>query len=153
MKNAHYDKESQKLLGWYDKDIHKAIPTPHIEVSDEVWQKAISENANYVDVDTKTLLVKDFRTAKEIIEQQSIDINNTIQAYLDTKAKEFRYDNMMSARSYAGYTNPFQAEAQNLAVWASNCWVKAGEIEVAVKAGDRDMPTIDEVLAELPVFE
>ena len=86
------------------------------------------------------------------ITAQTRDINNAIQNHLDTKAQEFRYDNMMSARSYAGYTNPFQTEAQSLAVWASECWVKAGEIEADVKAGNRPMPSVDEVLAELPVY-
>jgi hypothetical protein len=87
------------------------------------------------------------------IQVQQTAFNNAIQTHLDTKAKEFRYDNMMSARSYAGYDNPFQAEAQRLAVWASNCWVKAGEIEADVQAGNREMPTIDEVLSELPIYE
>jgi len=86
------------------------------------------------------------------IVQKSLQINKAIQTHLDNKAKEFRYDNMMSARSYAGYINPFQDEAQKLAIWASNCWVKAGEIEADVKAGNRAMPTIDEVLAELPAY-
>lgn len=59
---------------------------------------------------------------------------------------------MMSARSYAGYTNPFQTEAQKLAVWASDCWVVAGTIEADVKAGLRPMPTVAEVIAELPAY-
>ena len=87
------------------------------------------------------------------LKQAQKAFNNAIQTHLDNKAKEFRYDNMMSARSYAGYENPFQAEAQNLAVWASNCWVKAGDIEDDVQLGNRDMPTVDEVLNELPLFE
>ena len=83
---------------------------------------------------------------------QAESINNAIQNHLDTKAKEFRYYNIISARSYAGYDNPFQAEAQTLAVWAADCWVKAGEIEADVEAGNREMPTAEEVLAELPVY-
>lgn len=90
---------------------------------------------------------------EEVLKNAQNDFNNATQSHLDTKAKEFRYDNMMSARSYAGYTNQFQVEAQKLAVWASDCWVKAGEIEAEVQAGNRDMPTIDEVLAELPIYE
>ena len=85
-------------------------------------------------------------------EQQAQAINNAIQNHLDTKAQEFRYDNMMSARSYTGYTNAFQTEAQALATWASECWVVAGKIEADVQAGTRVMPTVDEVLAELPVY-
>lgn len=91
--------------------------------------------------------------AKAIIEANQIAFNNAIQTHLDTKAKEFRYDNIMSARSYAGYTNPFQSEAKKLAIWASNCWVKAGELEADVQDGNRDMTGIDEVINELPLYE
>ena len=66
MKTAHYNKETKKLLGWYDKEINNKIPTPNIEVTNEVWKLAINENANYVDVANKTFSVKDFRTADEI---------------------------------------------------------------------------------------
>ena len=87
------------------------------------------------------------------ITAQTKDINNAIQNHLDTKAQEFRYDNMMSARSYTGYTNAFQAEAQALATWASECWVVAGQIEADVQSGVRAMPTVDEVIAELPAYQ
>jgi len=98
----------------------------------------------------KELLVLSQR--EELLSQQKA-FNGAIQNYLDTKAQEFRYDNMMSARSYTGYINAFQAEAQALATWASECWVVAGEIEADVKAGNRDMPTVDEVLNELPKYD
>ena len=94
----------------------------------------------------------DIKIAELELLEQANSINKSIQNHLDTKAQEFRYDNMMSARSYTGYTNAFQAEAQALATWASECWVVAGEIEADVQAGVRDMPTVDEVLAELPVY-
>ncbi len=89
----------------------------------------------------------------EKLTKQVQDINNAIQNHLDTKAQEFKYDNMMSARSYAGYTNPFQAEAQALATWCADCWATAGTIQADVEAGNRAMPTVDEVLAELPVYQ
>ena len=68
MKKAHYDKETKKLLGWYSTDIHKTIPTPNIEVMDTVWQDALNKNANYVDVDSKTLYVKSF-TDEELLKK------------------------------------------------------------------------------------
>jgi len=80
-------------------------------------------------------------------EQVKAEITSAIQAMLDTKAQSLRYDSMMSARSYAGYINPFQAEAQSLAVWCTQCWIKAGELEVV-----GTVMTVDEVLAQMPVY-
>ena len=89
----------------------------------------------------------------DINKSKASEISKAVENHLDNKAKESRYDNMMSARSYAGYENQFQAEAQKLAVWASNCWIVAGQIEADFQAGNREMPTVDEVLNELPLFE
>ena len=180
MKIANYSKTDGKLLGWYSPEINgiyvpevpavldmdgnvktkaipayydtSSIPKPNIEVSEEEWQIALDNAYNYVDATTGILSFKDFRTETEVLEQQVQVINNAIQNHLDTKAQEFRYDNMMSARSYAGYANPFQTEAQALATWCADCWAKAGQIENDVEAGNRPMPTVDEVLSELPVY-
>ncbi len=42
------------------------IPEDCIEVSDEVWREAIDINANYYDENSKTFIVKDFRTLDEL---------------------------------------------------------------------------------------
>lgn len=80
-------------------------------------------------------------------EQLKAKIEQAIQKMLDDKAKELRYDNMMSARSYAGFENPFQREAQALAVWCASCWKKAGELEAAGV-----VYTVEEVLSEMPEY-
>jgi len=152
MKYVHYDEVNGKLLGWYDKDIHYVIPTPNIEVSDEDWKIAINANANFIDTTTKTLSVKDFRTAEELLLKQAKDINNAIQNHLDTTAQSLRYDNINAIGKYVGYENDFRAEAEKLGAWASSCWKVAGQIEADVQSGVRVMPTVDEVLAELPVY-
>ena len=90
--------------------------------------------------------------ANEELANRPIEINNAIQSHLDAKAQEFRYDNMASARSYTGFDNVFKTECIALATWGSDCWVKAGQIEQDVLAGNRDMPTIDIVLAEMPAY-
>ena len=62
MKYAHII--DNNLMGWYNTNIHSEIPTPNIEVSDEVWQEAIGINANcYQD---NRFINKDFRTTEEI---------------------------------------------------------------------------------------
>lgn len=91
-------------------------------------------------------------TEAEIIEQQAQAINSAIQNHLDTQAKSLRYDNINAIGKYVGYANDFQAEAEALGAWASSCWLVAGQIEADVQAGVRTMPTVDEVLAELPVY-
>ena len=78
MKYAHYDETNGKLLGWYDSEIHKTIPTPNIEVSETDWQIAIDNNYNYVDADTNIMAIKDFRTADEIFTQTKLSKTNEI---------------------------------------------------------------------------
>lgn len=46
MKYVNIENGTNKLLGWYDKEIHLEIPTPNIEVTDDVWQEALNINAN-----------------------------------------------------------------------------------------------------------
>ena len=91
-------------------------------------------------------------TEAELLTQAQEELSNAVQSHLDSKAREFRYDDMKSARSYAGYTNAFQAEAISLGQWASECWVYAGQVEADVLAGTRTMPTPTELIAELPVY-
>ena len=46
-------------------------------------------------------------------------MESAIQEYIDNEAKARGYDNIVSACSYAGYTNEFQTEAVSLGVWRS----------------------------------
>ena len=68
MKYANIENGTNKLLGWYDKEIHLEIPTPNIEVTDEVWQEALNINANCYE--NGEFIVKDFRTDEEIEKQR-----------------------------------------------------------------------------------
>lgn len=83
--------------------------------------------------------------------QEIIEIE--IQKYLDAKAVEYGYDNILSACSYAGAPNPFQAEGQAFVAWRGNVWAKAYEILQDVLLEVRVEPTPEELMAELPVFE
>ena len=77
-----------------------------------------------------------------------------IQLKLDKKAHERSYDNMLSLCSYATSTNPrFRADADLAVPWRDAMWEKGYEILDAVIAGERPIPTREELLAELPVFE
>lgn len=151
MKHVHYDSTTLKILGYYTSEVHDTIPEPNFIISDNAWAEALAKRFNKVNL-KGTLEFFDFRTPEEVIEQTRGLIDSRIQDHLDAKAQEYRYDNMMSARSYAGYPNAFQEEAQSLAQWASACWVKAGEIESEVATGRRTFPSLEEVGGLLPLY-
>ena len=83
MKYAHLEENTNKLLGWYDDSIHKTIPTPNIEVKEDVWQEAININANCYE--KGKFIVKDFRTAEEIEKTRVQNINSYTQSFITTK--------------------------------------------------------------------
>lgn len=76
MKYANIENGTNKLLGWYDNGIHLEIPTPNIEVTDEVWQEALNINANCYE--NGEFIVKDFRTPEEIEAYEKSLIPKTI---------------------------------------------------------------------------
>lgn len=48
MKYAHYNKETNKILGFYDDEIHESIPEPNIKISDDEWQEALAIGVNTI---------------------------------------------------------------------------------------------------------
>ena len=88
MKYAHIIET--KLHGWYDDSIHLEIPEPKIEVTENQWQEAISINANCYE--NGKFIVKDFRTAEEILKQElEIKINEAKQFLGKTDKKVLPY--------------------------------------------------------------
>ncbi len=63
MKFAHINSSNQ-ILGWYTRDVHDLIPEPYIEVTDEEWLIALSNNFNTVDINGKTFFI-DYSTNEE----------------------------------------------------------------------------------------
>ena len=77
----------------------------------------------------------------------------TIQAHLDTFARTRNYDGILSAATYATSTVPkFQAEGQYAVEARDATWAKAYAILDEVMSGQRPMPSLAEVLAELPAL-
>jgi hypothetical protein len=100
MKKTHYDNTNGKILGWYDPKIHKEIPSPNIEITDEKWQIAIDDQHNHITSVGVTSLV-DFRTDYEKLEDAKIlklaeiesDYNAEITADISYMSKTFNFDN------------------------------------------------------------
>ena len=83
-------------------------------------------------------------------EQQKL-FTAAIQNHLDTFARTRGYDGIMSAATYATSSmSQFRAEGQYAVEARDITWAKSNQILDDVMSGKRPMPTIDEVLAELP---
>ena len=84
-------------------------------------------------------------------EEIQAQLTNVVQVYLDSMARRLGYDSCLSVCSYVDTgVAKFDEEGEAFRVWRSAVWAKGYEIVDAVKAGTRDIPTAEELLAELP---
>lgn len=91
---------------------------------------------------------------KEIAEKRFQDIQTAVQAALDKKAKEKNYDNGFAVASYALSTNDtFRSDAAKFIAWRDAVWAKCYQILDAYKAGEIEMPSVENVIAVLPELE
>ena len=48
MKYAYFNEATNEILGFYDDEIHEAIPKPSIKISDDEWLEALAIGANTI---------------------------------------------------------------------------------------------------------
>lgn len=104
-----------------------------------------------VDKVVKTYTVIDI-PVEELQANLQKELERTIEAHIDSVVKSKGYNNQDSIAKYLVDTNPFYEECKAISVWIGNVWIKAQEIQSEVEAGTRPIPTINEVIAELPVL-
>lgn len=92
--------------------------------------------------------------APPTFEQRLKALQDGVQAQLDAQARVYGYDSIASAVSYADEpaVPRFQREGQALRAWRSMVWDACYALLAQVQAGDRDEPTRDELVAELPAY-
>jgi hypothetical protein len=100
----------------------------------------------------------------EVIEECPIAISPTpgqiqrelvcaVQAYLDDTAKTRNYDGILSACTYATSTAAnFQAEGQACVAWRDAVWLYCYQVMADIQADRRTIPTVAELVTELPVL-
>jgi hypothetical protein len=82
------------------------------------------------------------------------DLKAAVQARLDDFARERGYDGILSAASYAASTDPrFAAEGRYAIQARDETWLAAFAVFAQVEAGERDMPAVEEFMAELTELE
>lgn len=87
-------------------------------------------------------------TQEQIIAQYERELD----VHLDSVAQQHRYDNRFTFALRAGYIGPYQEEAIAFAQWMDDCNVQAFARMGRVLAGVEPMPTIEALVADLPVF-
>lgn len=90
-------------------------------------------------------------TVEELQARIQKQLTDAVQRVLDNKAQELLYDNCLSVCSYidTGVAR-FDAEGKAFRAWRSAVWAKGYEILAEVQAGKREIPTEQELIAELP---
>jgi hypothetical protein len=78
---------------------------------------------------------------------------DAIQAYMDREAQAHGYDGILSLCSYAPSENHFGAEGRAGLAWRDLVWLTGYGIMNQIYAGTRPVPTVDELLADLPRME
>ncbi len=81
------------------------------------------------------------------------DYRRAIQAHIDKTANQRGYDSGVTCASYVGSTTPaWGAEAQAFVAWRDAVWGHAyGEL-AKVEGGQREQPTVAEIVSELPAI-
>lgn len=146
---------SKSTGGFYDAAIHgDNIPADAVEITVEEHQALLEGQSQgkiiAADKNGKPVL-KDPPppTAEQIMAQYDA----AVQQRLDDFAKTRNYTNILSAATYATSTVPkFKSEGQYAVDVRDATWAKCYEVLAEVEAGSRPMPTLDELLAELPVL-
>nr|WP_321482370.1 hypothetical protein [uncultured Cohaesibacter sp.] len=80
------------------------------------------------------------------------EYTKAIQAMLDNAAIARRYDSAATMATYTNSTNgAWSAEATAMIAWRDAVWLYAYQQLDLVQSGDREQPSVGELLAELPL--
>jgi len=86
------------------------------------------------------------------LEKSKSTLEQAVDRHLNDMANQHEYDSILSACSYAGEVNPFQAESKQFIAWRGSVWAHVIQVQADVLAGLRTVPTEEELIAELPVL-
>ena len=82
------------------------------------------------------------------------ELTAAVQEFMDKTVRTRGYDGIMSACSYVESTDEvFKAEGEACVAWRDACWRYCYDVLALVKTGQRDIPTAEELIAELPALE
>ena len=89
---------------------------------------------------------------EEIIATTVKAMEEAIETHINTTVKAKGYNSQDSIAKYLVSGNPFYAECTTISLWIGSVWVYSHQVQADVMAGTRVMPTIEELIAELPAL-
>lgn len=129
-----YFKDTTNNLYFLDSaEFINVLPNGCVEITDEEAQVLAATNKS-----------QDLVQAYEI----------AVQSFMDSKAQSFGYDDIKSAVTYAEEPAvlKFQTEGKAFRAWRSLCWAYCYEQLDKVQSNQRTVPTVEELVVELPTF-
>lgn len=146
---------SKSTGGFYDPSIHVSMPEDVVEITADKYRTLIQGQSSgkviaWSDDGYPFLADRPPPSPAQIVAQLAADV----QSHLDTAAKQFGYDDIKSAVTYADEPAvlKFQQEGIAFRVWRSLCWAYCYAQLDAVQNGERQQPTSEELIAELPAL-
>lgn len=81
------------------------------------------------------------------------DYRSAIQQHIDATAQQRGYDSGVTCASYVGSTNlQWSGEASAFISWRDSVWAHAYAELAKVQAGEREQPSVAEIIDELPAM-
>ena len=146
---------SKSTGGFYAREIHgDNIPADAVEITD-------AEHAALIEGQSQGKVIVADESGRPVLkdppppthEQIIAQYTGAVQQHLDVFARTRNYDGILSLCTYATSLNPkFAAEGQAGVEWRDAVWVKCYAVLAEVEAGLREQPTVEQLIAELPVF-
>ncbi len=143
--------------GFYSREFNgENMPADVVEITEAEHQALLAgQNAGLriaADVDGNPVLAAPLSPTPEQLQQM---YTNAVQRHMDEAAQALGYDHLTNAVTYADEpaVPKFQSEGLAFRAWRSLVWAYAYGVLNAVQAAEREMPTIQQLIAELPVLE
>lgn len=137
-----------------DADVILAAPAPTITEHQSAYQSAPVQDSlgNWVTgwtvVDWDEGQIAAYEATKLV--QTQAAYTAALEALYDTTAQSRKYDNRLTCALRAGYAGPFQSEGTTFAVWMDTCNAYAYQVMREVLLATRPLPTVEELISELP---
>ena len=110
-------------------------------------------NEKDIDIDKVKSHPEDYLFYGEDFEKLRTHIVNEVQAWMDKKVQERNYDNIFTTISYKDSSvEKFRLEAKAASDWRDIVWVTCYAILDDVVSLKRDLPTLSEIISELPTL-